>query len=476
MKYTLRLVFFLIFMLPPNQAFTTIERRAVFGLSAIYGLRMFGLFLILPVLAIYADELPGSTPFLIGLTLGAYGIAQALLQIPFGLLSDKFGRKYLISIGLGIFIVGSLVAGFADDIYTMIVGRTLQGSGAIAAAVLALTADLTRENQRSKAMAIIGVSIGASFMLAFIVASPLVSFFGFSGLFFMTAALAMLAIIALWLYVPNQTPRSSRDVKFVASDFVNLLQHKHLMRLNIGIFVLHSVLTAIFVVVPLLLNDRLELSSDEHWKVYIPVMLGSIVFMVPLVKMSANKARLMRVFLSGIILLMVAQVILLVSPLDNVFSLAFCLLIFFIGFNTLEAMLPSLVTRVAPAAMKGTAVGIYNTFQFSGVFIGGAVGGYLMGNSGPNAVFAFCGILIVVWALVVILSPQATLFDTVLIRLIPSNKNQQKENAMRYDKLSLIEGVKDVTIIDDENVAYLKVDKKEFNIHLLSNISFVDQS
>ena len=463
-------------MLPSNQAFTSIERRAVFGLSAIYGLRMFGLFLILPVLAIYADELPGSTPFLIGLTLGAYGIAQALLQIPFGLLSDKFGRKHLISIGLGIFIIGSLVAGFADDIYTMIIGRTLQGSGAIAAAVLALTADLTRENQRSKAMAIIGLSIGGSFMLAFIAASPLVSWLGFSGLFFVTAGLAVLAVIALWLYVPNQTPRSSRDVKFVASDFLNLLQHKHLMRLNIGIFVLHCVLTAMFVVIPLLLIQRVEMPSTEHWKIYIPVMLASIIFMAPLVMMSANKARLMRVFLFGIILLMFAQIILFISSLDNVLSIAFCLLVFFVGFNTLEAMLPSLVTRVAPASMKGTAVGIYNTFQFSGVFIGGIVGGYLMGNGGPNAVFAFCGILIVIWALVVVLSPQATLFDTVLVRLKATNESQEKENIIRYDRLLLIDGVKDVTIINEENVAYLKVDKTEFNTRLLSNITFVDNS
>lgn len=457
-----------------NQAFTSLERRAVFGLSAIYGLRMFGLFLILPVLAIYADKLPGSTPFLIGLTLGAYGIAQALLQIPFGLLSDKFGRKHLITIGLGIFILGSLIAGFADDIYTMIIGRALQGSGAIAAAVLALTADLTRENQRSKAMAIIGVSIGGSFMLAFIAASPLVAWLGFSGLFFVTAILAVLAIFALWFYVPNQTPRSSRDVKFVAGDFTALLKHRHLMRLNVGIFVLHCVLTAMFVVVPLLLSNRIGLESSEHWKVYVPVMLASIAFMAPLVIASSNKAKLMRVFLFAIILLMLAQIVLFISALDNVYSVALCLFIFFIGFNALEAMLPSLVTRVAPAAMKGTAVGIYNTFQFSGVFIGGALGGYLMGTSGVNAVFAFCGVLIVIWGLVVITAPRIALFDTLMVKLKTSSENQQEENVLRYDRLSLLDGVKDVTIIDEESVAYLKIDKANFDSHKLANLAFVD--
>ena len=457
-----------------NQKFTPLERRAVFGLSAIYGLRMFGLFLILPVLAIYAKELPGSTPFLIGLTLGAYGITQALLQIPFGLMSDKFGRKRLITIGLGVFILGSLIAGFASNIYVMVLGRALQGSGAIAAAVLALTADLTRENQRSKAMAIIGMSIGSSFMLAFIAASPLVIWFGFSGLFFITAGLAVLAIIALWLYVPNQIPRSSRDVKFFASDFVKLLQHPHLMRLNIGIFVLHSVLTAMFVVVPLLLTERIGMVSSQHWKVYVPVMLLSVVFMVPLVLASANKARVMRVFLIAVILLMLAQVVLFISKLDNVLSLSICLLVFFVGFNALEAMLPSLVTRVAPAAMKGTAVGIYNTFQFSGVFIGGAVGGFLMGQSGANAVFVFCGLLLVLWALVVILAPRILLFDTLMVKLLINSDNQSKENSARYDNLLNLDGVKDVTIIEEESVAYLKVDKAEFDLTALSDLTFVD--
>ena len=459
-----------------QQKFTAIERRAVFGLSAIYGLRMFGLFLILPVLAIYAKQLDGSTPLLIGLALGTYGITQAVLQIPFGLMSDKFGRKRLITIGLSIFILGSLVAGFSDNIYSMIFGRALQGSGAIAAAVLALAADLTRESQRVKAMAIIGVSIGSSFMLAFIVASPLVLLFGFSGLFFMTAVLAVLAIIALWLYVPNQIARSSRDVTFVASDFVDLLKHKHLMRLNYGIFVLHCVLTAMFVVVPLLLSERVVLSSTEHWKVYVPVMLASIIFMVPLVVASTNKARLMQAFFIAIIFLMIAQVILFVSKLDNIYSIGLCLLVFFVGFNALEAMLPSLVTRVAPAAMKGTAVGIYNTFQFSGVFIGGVVGGVVMGESGENGVFVFCGLLLLSWAAVVVFAPRITLFDSHMVRLFALSDNQNEENSVRYDNLLALDGVKDVTIIDEENVAYLKVDKTAFDVNALSKLAFVDNT
>ena len=315
----------------------------------------------MPVLAIYADKLEGSTPFLVGMALGAYGITQAVLQIPFGLLSDKFGRKRIITIGLVIFAFGSLIAGMADNVYLMIIGRVLQGSGAIAAAVLALTADLTRENQRSKAMAVIGMSIGGSFMLAFILASPLVSMVGFSGIFYVTALMAILAIFALWFYVPTQVPKSSRDVKFVVSDFWALLKHPQLMRLNFGIFALHSILTALFVVIPLLLVNRAELASQEHWKMYVPVMLASILLMAPMIMASTKTHLVMRIFLMAICLLMLAQLLLFVSALDNVFSIALCLLVFFIGFNALEALLPSLITRVSPAANKGTAVGIYNT-------------------------------------------------------------------------------------------------------------------
>lgn len=453
--------------------FTSIERHAVFGLSAIYGLRMFGLFLILPVLAIYADKLEGSTPFLVGLTLGAYGIAQAILQIPFGLLSDKFGRKRIITIGLLIFIMGSIIAGLSDNIYWVIFGRALQGSGAIAAAVLALAADLTRENQRAKAMAIIGVSIGGSFIIAFIAASPLVQLFGFSGLFYMTAILAVCAIVVLWFYVPNQIARASRDVKFMRSDFSALLSHSHLIRLNIGIFILHCVLTAMFVVVPLLLSNRIEMASENHWKIYVPVMLASIAFMAPLVIMSAQKKYLMPIFLAAISILMLAQVMLFSSKLDNPYSIALCLFVFFIGFNTLEAMLPSLVTRVAPAAMKGTAIGIYNTFQFSGIFIGGVLGGYLMGHGGYQAVFFLCGVLLLIWAIVVIFSPRATLYDSRMLRLVDNSSLNETELASRYDNLMSLDGVKDVTIIDEENIAYLKIDKTEFNMQALNELSII---
>jgi len=456
-----------------NKKLTSLERKAITGLSAIYGLRMFGLFLVLPVLAVYATQLEGSTPFLIGMVLGAYGIAQAVLQIPFGLMSDKFGRKRVITTGLIMFIAGSIVAALASDIYWMIFGRVLQGSGAIAAAVLALTADLTRENQRTKAMAVIGMSIGLSFMLALVVASPLMALFSIAGLFYLTAFLAVLAILALWFYVPNQTQRASRDVKFVATDFLFLFQHAQLWRLNVGIFVLHCVLTAMFVVVPLLLVNRAGLSVETHWHVYLPVLLGSVVLMVPLVIASAKKQLTMRIFTATICVLMLAQVLFFVSQLNNVYSIGFCLLIFFVGFNALEAMLPSLVTRLAPASMKGTAVGIYNTFQFLGVFLGGALGGYLMGNGGEQSVFIFCGLLLVIWAGAVMTAPKASLYDTRLVKLSDDMKIQDSDQ--RYDILMAVNGVKDVTIVDEEKIVYLKINKAEFSDEALMNIDFLSE-
>lgn len=456
-----------------EKKFTPVERRAVFGLSAIYGLRMFGLFLVLPVLAVFAEGLPRATPFLIGAVLGAYGLAQAMLQIPFGLLSDKFGRKRIITIGLLIFALGSLIAAFATDIYWVIVGRVLQGSGAIAAAVLALVADLTRENQRAKSMAFIGMSIGFSFMLALVLAPPLVDLFEMSGLFLLTAAMSILAIFALWLYVPNQASRPSRDVKFVAGDFRDLFIHQDLWRLNAGVFVLHFTLTAMFVVIPILLVKQIGFVVGDHWQIYLPVLVLSVLLMMPMVIKSGNKQWTMRIFMISIVILMLAQVVLFISELNNVYSVALCLLVFFVGFNALEAMLPSLITRLAPPAMKGTAVGIYNTFQFTGVFLGGLAGGYLMGHSGEQAVFVVCGLLIVIWAIIVITASGFVLYDTHLIRL--SDQAKQMNLNSRYDMLLAVDGVKDVTIIDEENIAYLKVDWSKFKEQQLEQFDFLNK-
>jgi len=465
-------------MAASNKSLSSIERRAILGLSMIYGLRMFGLFLVLPILAVYAQQFEQSTPLLIGMVLGVYGMSQAMLQIPFGLMSDKYGRRRIITIGLIIFAIGSFVAAFADDIYWLLLGRFLQGSGAIAAAVLALTADLTRENQRAKAMAIIGMTIGLSFMLALVLAAPLVKLVGMSGLFMLTAALALLAILALWSYVPRRAPKPSRDVKFVASDFIKLFKNAHLWRLNISIFVLHCVLITMFVVVPLLLVERANLAIDNHWQVYLPVLLLSVVFMLPIVWASSNKDKVMRLFLVAILVLIAAQLLFLFTGLNSVYSIALSLLVFFVGFNALEAMLPSLVTRLAPSAMKGTAVGVYNTFQFSGVFVGGVVGGYLMGEFGVQGVFLFCLVLLVLWVVVIYSAPPVKLYDSRLIKLAAQNSAQGSIDSTdnRYAILLALDGVKDVTIIDEEQLAYLKIDSTLFDEQQIVDLDFVNMS
>ena len=464
-----------------SATFSKLERRSVAALSSIYALRMFGLFLILPVMSIYADAMDNATPLLIGMALGAYGFTQALLQIPFGMLSDRLGRKRVITFGLILFIIGSLIAAASNDIIWVIVGRGMQGAGAIAAAVLALTADLTRENQRSKAMAFIGMSIGLSFMLALLLSTILAAKLGFSGLFLLTAALAVLAIGVLWLWVPTPMQRTSRDTQAVPSDVLRLLQDPQLLRLNIGIFVLHFVLTAMFVVVPLLLSKELAFATERHWQVYLPSLIASVVAMVPLIIISSRKRMTMRVFLAAICLLLMSQALFISSPISNVFGLGFVLFFFFWGFNTLEAMLPSLVTRLAPPATKGTAVGIYNTCQFGGVFLGGLFGGLLLGRYGYQAVFVLCGGLLVLWVIAVLTAPVARLYDSKLVSLSAlyqqNKKREQSQDGNNdsfvdqvYNALSGLSGVEAVTVIEEEQVAYLKVDKESFDFTQLTEI------
>ena len=334
-----------------------LEKRSITALASVYGLRMFGLFLILPVLAIYAEQLDGSSPMLMGVALGVYGITQAIFQIPFGVMSDKFGRKPIIIFGLVIFIIGSLVAAFSSTISGVIIGRALQGAGAIASVVLALTSDLTRENQRTKAMAFIGMTIGLSFLLALIFAPILEFVIGVKGLFILTAVLAGISIFVVHKVVPTPVQTFNLEVRAVPRRMLGLLKHPFLIRLDLGIFILHFVLTAMFVVVPVILLEQLKLPTQSHWKVYVPALLASIVFMVPMIILSSKKKWLMRVFLAAISILLFAQCLLMWRPL-GVMGMTVCLFFFFWGFNLLEAMLPSLVSRVAPAAGKGSALSL----------------------------------------------------------------------------------------------------------------------
>jgi MFS family permease len=442
---------------------TPLERRSIATLASVYGLRMFGLFLILPVLAIYAEQLEGATPMMMGIALGIYGITQAIFQIPFGMLSDRFGRKPLIILGLLIFALGSLVAAASSTIGGVIMGRALQGAGAIAAVVLALTSDLTREDQRTKAMAIIGMSIGFSFLLALIAAPILEFFIGVKGLFIMTAVLACASIFVVWKLVPTPVQTFNLEVRAVPTKMLQLLHNPQLIRLDFGIFILHFVLMAMFVVVPVILLEQLDLQTHEHWRVYVPALLASIVFMVPMIILSSRKAWLMRIFFAAICILLVAQVLLIWRPM-GINGLIVCLFFFFWGFNLLEAMLPSLVSRVAPAASKGSAMGVYNTFQFTGVFFGGFLGGTFYGAFGVNAVFGICAFLLFVWAYIVQSAPQIHLLDSLVVTVSAQAGSDCKM------QLEAVEGIEEVIILEGERTAYLKVDKERLDTKAMEAI------
>ena len=382
--------------LPAADRMSQEERRAGVSLASIFALRMLGLFLILPVFSVYAKTLPGGDNLaLVGFALGAYGLTQAVFQIPYGIASDIFGRKLVIVTGLLIFAFGSFVAAWAPDMNWIIAGRVLQGAGAISAAVTALAADLTREQHRTKVMAMIGSSIGLVFALSLVGAPILYGWIGMGGLFIMTGVLAIAAIGLLLKAVPPAPPPHGH----AKLPLHRVIFDANLFRLNVGIFVLHMVQMAMFVVLPHALVDHGGLPAAEHWKVYLPAVLVSFAIMVPAIIAAERKDKMAPVFRAAIALLVVVQTGLLFFG-ESLWSLAFWLLLFFVAFNILEATLPSLVSRTAPPAAKGAALGVYNTTQAMGLFIGGAAGGYIAQNFGDNVVFAACTGLALIWLVV----------------------------------------------------------------------------
>lgn len=445
---------------------TKLERRASYSLASIYALRMFGLFMLIPVLSLFSEQLEGSTPFLIGLTLSIYGLTQALFQIPFGLLSDRFGRKRMITLGLLIFIAGSVMAAMSTDIYGVLAGRALQGCGAIAAAVMALAADLTQEVHRTKIMAMIGTSIGVSFAVSMVLGPIIAIAAGIQAIFWLTAILAFLALIILYFVVPNPLKTSVHpDAESVPSQFKDVLLNADLLRLNFGIFALHLVLMASFVVMPLLLVDA-GLDKGLHWQVYLPVMLTSIMVIIPLVILAEKKHKMKGVFISAIIMLSLSFVSLSYYHTELITIIA-GLWLFFCGFNLLEATLPSLISKTAPGDMKGTAMGVYSTSQFLGAFIGGSTGGWLFGEYGAGAVFQMCVVLIDCWLLVSI-SMKTPRYLANLIVSIESFSTAEIEQLSA--RLLMIEGVAEAKIHYQDQIAYLKVNNAKLNREQLQSL------
>jgi len=449
---------------------SALEKRAVFSLAGIFGLRIFGLFLILPVFSLYATGLEHATPFLIFLTLGAYVLTQAILQIPFGILSDRWDRKKAIVLGLLIFALGSVIAGLADSIYGVLAGRLIQGAGAISAAVIALLADLTREEQRTKAMAVIGVGIGFIFMASMILGPVFELWVGVDGIFMLTAVAAVLAIPVLLKITPEPKRLSKTgDARSIKAQLAQVIHNPQLLQLDFGILVLHMVLTSIFVVVPFVLVDLGGLEKADHWKVYSSVMVLGVIGMLPFMAVSHQREKVRGALQLAVLIVCVAILVMLFSVNTNWWGLLIGLTLFFVGFNTLEATLPSLISRVAPITSKGTATGVYNSSQFMGVFIGGAASGWLSGLYGYHAVFILCLVFSLLWLLISFAAPTLKLFDSKLVHLGQGDAAGQESIAVQ---LGEVRGVVEVSLISDEGVAYLKIDPEIVDLEKLEALEF----
>ena len=372
-----------------------LEIRAGLSLATLFALRMLGLFIILPVFAVHAGAHleGGDNQTLVGLALGIYGLTQGMLQLPFGMASDRFGRKPVIVFGLVLFALGSFIAAVGDNIWVVIAGRALQGAGAISAAVVAMAADLTREQHRTKVMAMIGASIGLTFALSLMLAPPLYRAIGMGGIFSLVGVLAFAAIAVVIFAVPPQpAAAASSDSDATLGD---VLRNVELLRLNFGIFALHLVQVAMFVVVPVALVQG-GLDVEAHWKVYLPVVLVSFALMVPPILLAERRGKIKQLFIAAIVTMLAVQAGFALW-LDSLVGVTVLLAAFFVAFNILEASLPSLVSRIAPASARGTAIGVYNTTQALGLAAGGVVGGWLAQHQGNVAVFVFGFGLIALW-------------------------------------------------------------------------------
>jgi len=439
---------------PSNDPMTRDEKRAGASLAAIFGLRMLGLFLILPVFAEHARHIPGGdSKTLIGLAMGTYGLTQAIFQIPFGMASDRWGRKPVIVIGLILFAIGSAVAAMAGDIWMVILGRIVQGAGAISAAVTALAADLTREQHRTKVMAMIGSSIGLVFAASLIGAPALYAVIGMAGIFWLTAILALGAIVLLLKGVPPAPPVEPGP----KVPFREVLLDAQLMRLNFGIFALHLIQMAMFVVLPGLLISTGGLPLGQHWQVYLGTMLASLVPMVPAIIYAERRAKLKPVFVAAVALLILAEGGSFLG-IDKFAVIVTMMWLFFLAFNILEASLPSLISRVAPPRAKGAALGVYNTSQALGLFTGGAVGGLLAQHAGPGGVFAFGAAVAMLWLLVAAsMRPPALVVSRELILPPGSDFAAVKQG------IAALPGVREIIIAPDKHMAYLRVNLEQWD-------------
>ena len=444
------------------------EFRAAAALAAVFSVRLLGLFMIYPVFAAYAGTLAGANPYLIGEALGIYGLSQGLLQIPFGLLSDRVGRKVMIVLGLVLFGAGSAVAAISATIGGVIIGRALQGAGAVGSVILALVADLTGEDSRTAAMAMVGITIGASFLVALLAGPVVANFIGVAGIFWLMVALALVGIAITQFVVPSPPRlRVHRDAEAVPALLGAVLRNRELLRLDIGIFALHAMLTASFLVVPDLLRGTVGVAVHDQWIVYLPVLLVSIAAMVPAIIVAEKYRRMKGVFIGAVITLVASQIMLFYGSGD-VFVLLAALIVFFSAFNVMEASLPSLISKVAPPDVKGTAMGVYSSLQFLGIFVGGIIGGMAHQHGGSPGVFVLTTVLAVIWLIAAAGMAQPSYLTT---RLVPIAENKLSGAADLAAKLRQVPGVAEAVIIAEEGVAYLKVDTKTFDAGMAETVA-----
>ena len=434
---------------------TPVELRATWGLGTVFSLRMLGMFMVLPVLTTYGMALQGASEALIGLAIGIYGLAQAIFQIPFGLLSDRIGRKPLIVGGLLVFVLGSVIAASTTSIWGIILGRALQGSGAIAAAVMALLSDLTREQNRTKAMAFIGISFGVTFAIAMVLGPIVTHALGLHALFWMIAILASCGILITLLVVPNAPHHVlNRESGMVKGSIREVLMQPRLLKLNIGILCLHILLMSSFVALPGQF-EQAGFPAEQHWKVYLITMLVAFVGVVPFIIYAEVKRRMKRVFICCVALILIAEIVLWGAG-SHFWTLVIGVQLFFLAFNLMEAILPSLISKESPAGYKGTAMGIYSTSQFLGVAIGGSMGGWVFDRFDAQTVFLLGAIVATLWLLLSSTMQEPPYVSSLRIVLDDNALNDPRLE----QKLKAQRGVSSVFIVPEERSAYIKIDSK----------------
>lgn len=433
----------------------SIEKRAIAGVGGIFALRMIGLFMIVPVFSVYGINYTHATPFLIGLAVGIYGLGQAIFQIPMSMAADKFPRKPMIFFGLLLFALGGIVAATATDIYQVIIGRALAGSGAVSAVLMALLADVTREQVRTKAMATMGLTIATSIMLSFAIGPMMVASLGISGLFWLTAVFAVLAMVLLLIVpTPLRVLKHNLANQSIGQQLKEVLRIGDLNRLHVSIFALHLTMTAIFVIVPHQLGDILGLSVRQQGLVYLPLLFVGFAIAIPFIIIAEKKRKMRQVFLSAVALMVVALLSLAVGSQFSI-GLIVGLGLYFIGFNLLEATIPSWISKKAPVANKATAMGINSSSQFLGAFFGGALGGVLL-SQGTLTAWAILGSIMAVALLLTFpISQPPYLTSTTMAIPKQADISAWSQQVMETD------GVDEVVVMPKDGVAYLKLDKQK---------------